>query len=446
MNKRMSLPDKGIVKAELIGCLKNYKQDDADWRAGRSWSLVYYAGQEHTELVKRAYNLYMSENAAGPAMFPSLRRLEAEVVSMILNLLGGSGSEAGSMTSGGTESILLAIRAYREQARIRDPGNTSPEILLPESSHPAVLKAAGYFGIKPVYIPLNSDFKADTSKLEELVTERTICMVASAPSFPHGVVDPIGEIGRIALKYGIGLHVDACLGSFLLPFLAKLGHEIPAFDFQVPGVTSISADLHKNGYSAKGASAILYRSRSLMRHQYFIDIDWPGGIYASPTIQGTRPGGAVAAAWASMMALGKSGYLELARRTSEATSILVHGIRSIGDLQILGNPDMNVLAFTSKSFNIQSVGLRLDAMGWYVNRINNPSALHMIVTPNHMQAIPGFLADLEKACEEEHLNPVSQGNASAVLYGGTEEGGSDDVLVERTLQRLDNLFRLDADI
>jgi len=442
MSNRFPLPKKGRDRKDILGCLEGYKKDDVDWKAGKSWSLVYYAGDEHAELVRQAYNQYMSENAAGPTMFPSLRRMESEVVAMVLDLLGGGETEVGSMTSGGTESILLSIRAYREQARINNPENTRPEILLPESAHPAVLKAAGYFGITPVYIPLDANYRADTKKIRELITSRTICMIASAPSFPHGVVDPVRQMGEIALEHGIGLHVDACLGSFVLPFLKKIGKNIPDFDFRTPGVTSISADLHKNGYAAKGASVILYRSAALMHHQFFIDVEWPGGIYASPTMQGTRPGGAIAAAWASLMALGESGYLDLAQRAADITEALIRGINSINGLHILGRPDMNVIAFTSDILNILSIGERLDGMGWRVNRISNPTALHLIATPNHAHVVESFLADLERACLDELSAPVPLQTGRAVLYGGTEVCMSIEEQREQALTRLDNLFKL----
>jgi len=443
MNDLFSLPGKGISKQDLRDRLKVYKVGGVDWKQGRSWSLVYYAGNEHADFVKEIYCQFMSENGAGPTMFPSLRRLESEVVAMVSSLLGGTGVEVGTMTSGGTESILLAMRAYLEQARSNRPELIRPEILLPESAHPAVLKAAGYFGIKPVYIPLDSDFRVDTRAMEDLISSRTICIIASAPSFPHGVVDPVEDMAKLALKHGVGLHVDACLGSFLLPFLKKLGRNIPDFDFGIPGVTSISADLHKNGYAAKGASVILYRSASLRRHQFFVDTEWPAGIYASPTMQGTRPGGAIAAAWASMMALGESGYLELAKRAIDATESLIKGIKTLPALRILGHPDMNVFAFTSDSIYIHALGSRLDDMGWRVNRINNPPALHMIVTPNHEQAVKQFLHDLHKAYGEECANPNSAGTAvTTILYGGTEDRNVKEDQREQAITRLEKLFEL----
>ena len=255
----MQIPKVGLDHQTVIDKLNEAKRGDVAWKEGRSWSLVYYAGDEHTEFLKQVYSLYFSENGAGPSMFPSLGRMEAEVVSMVANLLGGDSDSVGTMTSGGTESILLAVKAYRDWAREHKSHVTEPEILVPVSAHPAFLKAAHYFDVRAVPIPLDTDYQVDLDALQERITDQTICLIASAPSLPHGVMDPIAAMGEVANSRGIGLHVDACLGGFLLPFMRKIGHSIPAFGFDVPGVTSISADLHKNGYTAKGASAILYR-------------------------------------------------------------------------------------------------------------------------------------------------------------------------------------------
>ena len=443
MSRKFSLPKKGVDKKILTVQLENSKSNDVDWRKGRSWSLVYFAGDDHTDFIKQVYEQFFSENGAGPTLFPSLRKLEAEVVSMVLDILGGYETEVGTMTSGGTESILLAIKAYRDYARQNKPKVKEPEIVIPESAHPAFLKAAGYFDVKVVYVPLDKGYRADSDKIRDAITDQTICIVASAPSFSHGVVDPIGEMGQIALQHDIGFHVDACLGSFLLPFLKKLGHGVTDFDFSIPGVTSISADLHKNGYTAKGASVILYRSADLRRHQYYVNTDWPGGLYASPTMQGTRPGGAIAAAWASLMSLGYDGYLDLAKRSMSVTTALIKGIESLPGLYILGCPEMNVFSFSSTEVNIHSLGHRLDAMGWRVNRQNNPHALHMIATPNHEQAVELFLSDLQNALEDEKKAPCSNDdNVSAILYGGTVKASEYNDSREMALSRLDDLYSL----
>lgn len=437
------MPKTGIDKKELLEELRQSKSHDVDWRHGKGWSLVYYAGDEHTDFIKQVYKLFFSENGAGPALFPSLRKLEAEVVAMVLELLGGGESEVGAMTSGGTESILLSMKAYRDHARDKKPEIKNPEIIIPESVHPAFLKAAAYFDINTVYVPLDKDFKMDVSKTREAICDQTICIITSAPSFSHGTVDPIAELGQLALEHDIGLHVDACLGSFLLPFIKKLGHHITDFDFSVPGVTSISADLHKNGYASKGASVVLYKTTELRRYQYYVDVNWPGGLFASPTMQGTRPGGVIASAWAAMMALGEEGYMDMANRAMNVTKALINGIESEPELYIIGEPEMNVFSFSSDVIDINSLGQRLQSMGWFLNRQNNPKALHMIATPNHEQSVEPFLADLKTALKEENIAPFDdEKNVSAVLYGGAMKSNASDDPREMALTRLDDTYSI----
>lgn len=437
------MPKTGIDKKELLEELRQSKSHDVDWRHGKGWSLVYYAGDEHTDFIKQVYKLFFSENGAGPALFPSLRKLEAEVVAMVLDLLGGGESEVGAMTSGGTESILLSMKAYRDYARDKKPEIKNPEIIIPESVHPAFLKAAAYFDINTVYVPLDKDFKMDVSKTREAISDQTICIITSAPSFSHGTVDPIAELGQLALEHDIGLHVDACLGSFLLPFIKKLGHQITDFDFSVPGVTSISADLHKNGYASKGASVVLYKTTELRRYQYYVDVNWPGGLFASPTMQGTRPGGVIASAWAAMMALGEDGYMDMAKRAMNVTRALINGIESEPELYIIGEPEMNVFSFSSDVIDINSLGQRLQSMGWFLNRQNNPKALHMIATPNHEQSVEPFLADLKTALKEENIAPFDdEKNVSAVLYGGAMKSNVSDDPREMALTRLDDTYSI----
>jgi glutamate/tyrosine decarboxylase-like PLP-dependent enzyme len=439
----MQIPKNGLDHQTVINKLNKAKSGDVAWKEGRSWSLVYYAGDEHTDFLKKVYGLYFSENGAGPSMFPSLRRMEAEVVSMVANLLGGDSDSAGTMTSGGTESILLAIKAYRDWAREHKSHVVEPEILVPVSAHPAFLKAAHYFDVRVVPVPLNTAYQVDLQALQDRITDQTICLIASAPTLSHGVMDPIAAMGEVAEVHGIGLHIDACLGGFLLPFMRRIGHNIPAFGFDVPGVTSISADLHKNGYTAKGASAILYRDSKLRRYQFYVSTDCAGGLYASPTMMGTRPGGAIAAAWAALMTLGENGYVDIAKRTMKTTRALMEGVAAIPDLHILGDPVMNVFAFNSDKVDVFALADRIDAMGWRINRRNQPDSLHMIATPNHAPIIDEFLADLGKALEAETEQP-HQGGArrSAMLYGGTENIEAAQDVRELAFSRLESFYSL----
>jgi sphinganine-1-phosphate aldolase len=393
----ITLPSQGTPAPEVLAAMHQVREHDARWQQGKTWSLVYHAGDEVTDLLKEAYTLFFSENGLNPTAFPSLKKFEAEVVSMTASLLGGDGNTAGNMTCGGTESILMTVKTAREWARCRTPGSASPEMILPASAHPAFAKAAHYFSVKPVYIPVTADLQADVAAAQATVTANTILMVGSAPSYPHGVIDPIVELAQIAQERGILFHVDACVGGLMLPFVRKLGYDVPDFDFRVPGVTSISADLHKYGYAAKGASVILYRNRALRRHQFFATTDWSGGIYASPTMSGTRPGGAIAAAWAIMNHLGEEGYLAIADAVMKTTKKLRTGIEGMDGVKILGNPAMSILAIGSDRLNIYEIADELAMRGWHLDRQQSPPSLHLTVTYAHAQVADRFLYDLSQA-------------------------------------------------
>jgi len=324
------------------------------------------------------------------------------------------------MTSGGTESILLALKAYRDCWR-EAKGTGTPEVVLPVSAHLAFLKAAAYFDVHPVLIPVDDQLRADVACTEAAITPRTICLVASAPSYPHGVIDPVAPLGEIAAAAGVGLHVDACLGGMLLPFLHHIGRPTPAFDFSLPGVTSMSVDLHKYGFAAKGASGVLYRDAALQRHQFFAYGGWPGGLYGSPTMAGTRSGGIIAAAWAALMSLGEAGYVALARRTITLTDQLLGGLRAIPGIRVLGDPDMSVLAFTSDVSDIFAIARRMHDRGWRIDRQHSPDAIHLIVTPHHERALRPFLDDLSAVVELEARQPSDTQSGTVVLYGVTAD-------------------------
>lgn len=393
----IELPLKGSSKASILTRMKALRQNDVNWQGGRVFSLVFFAGEEAGELIKEAYNLFFSENALNPTAFPSLRRFETKVVAMSAALLGGDGDVVGNMTSGGTESILMAVKTARDWARANRPANRVPEIVLPVTAHPAFEKAAHYFDIKPVRTPVGPDFRADVAAAGQAITPNTILMVGSAPAYPHGVVDPIAELAQIAREKNVLFHVDACVGGFMLPFVRRLGYPVPDFDFQVPGVTSISADLHKYGYAAKGASIILYKNKALRRHQLFAYTDWPGGIYASPTMAGTRPGGAIAAAWAIMHYLGQEGYLAIADKVMKTVVRLKEGIQAIDGIHVLGEPEMSLLAIGSEKLNLYEVGDEMALRGWHLDRQQFPPSLHLTVNYAHVDRAEAFLSDLAGA-------------------------------------------------
>jgi len=393
----LAFPHTGRSREDILTAMRSARDHDLDWREGRVFGLVYHASEEVTDLLKNAHELFFSENGLNPTAFPSLRRFEAEVVAMVASLMGGETEIAGNLTSGGTESLLLAVLSAREWARRRQPEITRPEMVLPASAHPAFDKAAHYFGVKVIRVPPRTDFRADPQAMEAAITPNTILIVASAPSYPHGLVDPIAEIGEVAQRHNLLFHVDACVGGMMLPFARRLGYPVPFFDFCVPGVTSLSVDLHKYGYAAKGASLILYRSAALRREMLFAAIDWWGGIYASPTLAGTRPGGPIAAAWAVINYLGEEGYLELARSVMDATRKVHEAVQSIPGIQILSSPEMSLLAIVSDTLDIYEVGDELSQLGWQLDRQHLPPSLHMTITPAHAPVIDQFNADLREA-------------------------------------------------
>jgi glutamate/tyrosine decarboxylase-like PLP-dependent enzyme len=395
----LNFPLKGRPKDEILADMRTAKQRDVRWQEGKAFSLVFHAGPEIDELLKEAYELFFSENGLNPTAFPSLRKFETEVVAMAASLLGGEGGVAGNLTSGGTESLLLAVKTARDWARRHRPEIERPEIVLPVTAHPAFDKAAHYFGLTAVHVPVRPDFRADIQAVEQAITPNTILLVGSAPSYPQGVVDPIAALAELAQSNGLLCHVDACVGGFMLPFVRRLGYPVPAFDFQVPGVTSISADLHKYGYAAKGASVILYREAELRRRQFFVYTDWPGGIYPSPTMVGTRPGGAIAAAWAVMNYLGEEGYLAIAGTVMETVGRIQAGIASIPCLQVLSNPEMSVMAIGSDRLNIYAVGDEMSLRGWHLDRQQFPPSLHLTVNYAHCGVVEDFLRDLAASVE-----------------------------------------------
>ncbi|MBM4333201.1 MAG: aspartate aminotransferase family protein [Deltaproteobacteria bacterium] len=440
--KQISLPKKGISKEEVLSNLRSFKSGDADWHDGRMFGLIYNAGLDVEEMVKEAYATYMFENALSPFAFPSLLKMETEFISMVSALFGGDDETVGSMTSGGTESILMAVKAAREWARAKRPEIKIPELIAPITIHPAWNKAADFLGLKIVLTPVDEEFKADVKAMQEVINENTIMLGASAVTYPHGVVDPINELGAIAEEKNLWLHVDACLGGYILPFLRTSGYDIPPFDFSVPGVQSMSVDIHKYGYTSKGASTVLYRNKELRQHQFFVYTDWPGGVYATPCLSGARPGGAIASAWAMLHYLGEEGFLKLARAARETTLGLMEGIRRIPGLFILGNPPATVFAFGSNEINVYKLAVKLKERGWHIDSQHRPPSLHMTISPAHEKIIEPFLKDLQESAKEVSGTDSGEASGMAALYGMM--GTMPDRKMARTfaLQYLNDLYRL----
>jgi len=413
------LPEKGIDQAKILDEIEKLRAlEETRWREGFVSGAVYHGDQEHIDFLNRVYALNSQSNPLHPDVWPSTTKFEAEVVSMTAHMLHGDPEQGvcGTVSSGGTESILLAMKTYRDWARATK-GITDPEIIIPTTAHAAFVKAGDYFGIKVVRIPVGPDFRADVAATRAAVTPNTIALVGSAPPFPHGLVDPIEELSELARERGAGFHTDGCLGGFLLPWAEKLGYPVPPFDFRLPGVTSISADTHKFGYAAKGTSVILYRTPELRHFQYFAITDWPGGLYNSPTFAGSRPGGLSAACWAAMVSMGESGYLESARRILETAAWMKAELRKLPDLQLIGDP-LFVIAFQSPSLNIYQVLEFMTQRGWGLNGLHLPPAIHLCVTLRHTQ--PGvrerLIEDLRQAVAHVKANPQAPQGVGPV-YG-----------------------------
>lgn len=415
------LPELGRDRADILRELEETQaREEARWRDGFVSGAVYHGDPAHVEFLNRAYALTSQTNPLHADVWPSIGKYEAEIVAMTAEMLGagrnGADGVCGTVSSGGTESILLAMKTYRDWARDRH-GITEPEMIVPVTVHAAFDKAAQYFNIKPVRIPVDGDYRADVSAARAAITRNTIVIVGSAPSFPHGIVDPIEELSSLALSRGIGFHTDACLGGFLLPWADELGYPTPPFDFRLPGVTSMSADTHKYGYAAKGTSVVLYRDAALRHYQYFTATDWPGGLYFSPTFAGSRPGALSAACWAAMVSLGREGYREAARRILATAAEIRAGIAAIPGLRLLGHSHF-VHAFASDELDIYRVMDAMSRRGWSLNGLHRPACVHLCVTLRHSQ--PGvaerFVADLEEAVAHVRAHPDEHGGMAPV-YG-----------------------------
>lgn len=412
-----TLPQQGIDAQTILNTMQSLRSDDAQWQEGKCWALVYNAGPEVSELLKEAFTMFLSENALNPGAFPSLKQMESEVIAMTGHLLGGDEDVVGSMTTGGTESILMAMKTAKMWAKKNKWWVKKPEVVLPISAHPAFEKAAYYFGIKTVYVPVDENYRVDIKKMKKAINHRTIMLVGSAPSYPQGVIDPISEIAAIAKRKNLLCHVDSCIGGYVLPFATQLGYNIPAFDFRVPGVTSISVDLHKYAYAAKPASVILYKNPELRRFQFFAYTEWTGGIYASPTMTGSRSGGAIAGAWAVLNFLGYEGYLNIVRQVMETRDELLEKIKQVREIKVIGEPESSMISIGSDVVDIFEVGDNLNELGWHFDRQQDPVSLHLTINLAQYGKVDEFIEDLKEAVAKCAPTNNSQQLKEKIMYG-----------------------------
>jgi len=442
------LPKRTSDRDGILTLLTEWSRKERElWEGGRASGAIYHGNEKFHEFLGKAYGLFSVANPLHPDLFPYVRKTEGEVVAMMIHLFRGrtsrddddDGGCCGTLTSGGTESILLACKAHRDRARdLR--GIVSPEIVAPTTVHAAFQKAAHYFGMRLILVDVDERTGlVDVDDVRRNMTRNTVLVAGSAPNFPHGIIDPIRELSELARERGVGFHSDCCLGGMILPFVERLQADgrlddvasrpdddvdvIPPYDFRLPGVTSLSADMHKYGYAPKGASCVMYSSEELRRYQYFVSIDWTGGIYASPTLAGSRPGGISVATWAGMVHLGEEGYLELTEGIIRTTRAIREGIRGengIDGLEVIGNPLSSVVAFRStspKEVNIYGVGQAMAKNGWNLNSLQYPSCLHICCTNLHCGKETAFLTDLRSAVEEVRAHPEKYAGGSAAVYG-----------------------------
>ena len=420
-----ALPPKGLDEEEVFSVLEAVAAaENRTWETGQVSGTMYHGGKDHYAFLNRVFGLFSHANLLQRDMCPSGTKFESEITSMVAKMLHGDAvtqhnpddEVSGTVTSGGSESISNAMYVYREWARA-EKGITQPQMIAPDTIHPAFRKAAHYFGINLIRVPVNQGYEADVEAMAARINPNTIALAASAGNYPHGVVDPISRLSDLALAHGIGLHVDGCLGGFILPWIEKLGHDVPVFDFRLPGVTSISCDTHKFGYALKGTSTVLYRNPRLRRYQYFEVTDWQGGMYASPTSQGSRSAGLTAATWAAMVTMGEEGYLQAARAIMTAADKIRAGVATIPELQLVGKSTF-LIALTSDAVDIYHVNDYLAMKGWRMNGLQSPPGFHFCMTLP--QAKPGvaerFVGDL-RAAVEYAKHPAQPEPKSGGVYG-----------------------------
>lgn len=415
----LSLPKTGLSMKKVLEELQKYRElENVDWKRGMASGTVYSGEEDLTELMSKTYGMFAWSNPLHPEVFPEVRKMEAEVVRMCCNMFNGGPETCGTMTSGGTESILLACLSYRNRAR--ENGINFPEMIIPVTVHAAFDKAAEYFRMKITHIPIDEKTrKVDIKAMKRAINRNTCMLVGSAPNFGHGIIDSIEEIAELGQKYNIPVHVDCCLGGFLYPFMEKAGFKIPICDFRLPGVTSISADTHKYGFAPKGSSVILYSNKIYRKYQFFVQPDWPGGIYATSTMGGSRAGAIISACWATMMYMGESGYVESTKKIVSTARYVASKLREIQGVKVYGEPLMSVIGIGSDVFNIFRLADYLTAIGWNLNSLQYPNSIHLCCTLCHTKegVADKFIEDVKAGVQECMKDPDSKIGGMGAIYG-----------------------------
>ncbi|EDS26818.1 sphingosine-1-phosphate lyase [Culex quinquefasciatus] len=437
------LPEQGLKQDEILKKVDDYLAlGHYRWKEGFLSGGVYYFDPELVKLVTEVYGKASYTNPLHADVFPGVCKMEAEVVRMTATLFNGDGNACGTMTTGGTESIMMACKAYRDYAR-DVKGITKPNIVLPKTAHTAFDKSAKYFGMYTKTVPVHPDStEVDIQAMERAINGNTVMLVGSAPNYPYGTIDDIEAIAKLGKKYNIPVHVDACLGGFLIIFMKKAGYSIKPFDFSVDGVTSISADTHKYGFTPKGSSVILYSDKIYRHYQYTVTTEWPGGVYGSPTVNGSRAGGIIAATWATMMNFGLEGYVERTRRIIDTARYIETELRKIDNIYIFGTPATSVVAIGSKDFDIFRLSGELNGLGWNLNSLQFPSGIHICVTHMHTQngIADKFVADVRSKVALCMQNPEKPVEGKMAIYGVAQEVPDREVVGEFTKCFIDSMY------
>ncbi|KAM9933400.1 hypothetical protein OXX80_006980 [Metschnikowia pulcherrima] len=449
------IPEMGLASNSVIEEITHTQSQlgHSDWQRGRVSGAVYHGGNELLSLQSRAYEQYSVANQLHPDVFPGIRKMEAEVVAMVLNLFNAPESACGSTTSGGTESLLLAGLAAREHGKITK-NITKPEVVAPVTVHAGIEKACYYFGMKLHKIDVDPvTYKVDLQKMKRMINRNTVLLVGSAPNYPHGIIDDIEGISKLAVKYKIPLHVDACLGSFIVTFLERSkvhgNRPIPLFDFRVPGVTSISCDTHKYGFAPKGSSIIMYRTPELRQCQYYVSSDWTGGMYGSPTLAGSRPGALMAGCWATLVHIGVQGYTQSCIDIVTVTNKVRHALETdptlVPHLEVLGDPIASVVAFKtrqSSKLNIYQIGDAMSKKGWHLASLQNPAALHFAFTLPSVASADDMMRDLVEVVKDQESAETVPKSDTAALYGVAGNVSTAGVAERVIVGFLDALYKL----
>lgn len=411
------LPEYGIKSSNIIKRLEHIKSKNLTKNDQVSGTI--YNGEETKELIEKVYPLFYKSNPLHPDVFPELCILEKNIINMVKKLFNGDDNCVGCMTHGGTESILLACYSYKNLGLSK--GIINPEMIIPFTAHAAFDKAASYFGIKLHKAPVDYEtYELDLSFVENHINNRTIALVGSAPNYSHGIIDPIEDLSDIAIRYNIPLHVDACMGGFLLPFIDNLEFN---YDFSLPGVTSISADTHKYGYCPKGSSIILYRNSKLYENQIFVEDKWDGGIYATNTIMGSKSGNNIAVTWAILNYYGKYKYTQYADTIKSTTIVLRDRLKQVADIEIIGDPSLNIVAFTSKKYNIYKINKYMTKFGWNLNELQSPAAIHICITMNNISEkfVDNFIFDIKRSIKTINNTADVENDNGSSIYGSSQK-------------------------